>query len=435
MPEILTSILILFMMSMVTLLPAEQVPVDYYTAVNEDWFNNSIIPDNLPVINNWDLLWQKITDKSIEILKSEHDYKLEKDDLHNLTALRNLYNSLADSSELQSDKSKVYYIQKAFPMYFGVLFSKITISESKRQFINEIISELKKTFIEKIQNTDRLGNYYKKLFISKIEGLNIIVGAPELTEVPILPEFSQTDFPGNEQLIEEHAAKLQKIQYAKWSQGPFETSCYNIYQQNSIQLYAGILFDLDENNIDDIPYVYATLGRTIAHEMTHSIDAMGQNFDEQGNYVSLFTRFITARGLRKNTLKSVREALITQFSGYTLQDSVYLNGTLMVQENFADLSGFEVACTAMRNYLKEKNDVEGSDDMRQYLTAFFKYYAEFWREKSTAEYELKTAERAHPPQKFRAIGVLYNQDLFYKVINPSEDDLFYIPMEERIKVW
>ena len=408
---------------------------NFYQKVNKEWFESNTLAGKAHVLNNWDILWKKVTDKSIEILSCDDAYGLKNKDLHNLNVLRCLYGSMEHDTEIRTEEQKVYYIQEKYPMYFGMLFAKITISDDKRRLIQDVITTLQYTFIEQISNTDRLGDFYKKFYTDKLRNIEFVIGAPENEKLPELPFFSIENFTENTELIEKHKTTLENFDYIKWSQGPFETSCFYICQSNSINLYAGLLIDLNEGNMADIPYVYSTLGRTIAHEMTHSIDHVGEMFDENGRYISLLRRFITFRGLRKNSLNNVRKKLVSQFSEYKVVGNVNLNSKIMMQENFADLSGFEIAYLAMVRFLREKKGELNEELKKSDSIKFYEYYAEFWREKATKEFELKTAERIHPPQKFRAIGVLYNQDLFYEYVKPDENDIFYIPKDKRIKVW
>ena len=69
------------------------------------------------------------------------------------------------------------------------------------------------------------------------------------------------------------------------------------------------------------------------------------------------------------------------------------------------------------------------------MRSFFMTFAQFWREKATSEFEITSLERMHTPQKFRAIGPVYNQDEFYKLFKIDIKSKYYIPDNQRISIW
>jgi putative endopeptidase len=178
----------------------------------------------------------------------------------------------------------------------------------------------------------------------------------------------------------------------------------------------GALINMDLHNQKSAAALYATIGRTIAHEMTHAFDRYPRKF------------------VRKDW-KNINVSLINQFNDYSIQKSYFVDGKLTLRENFADLGGVEVSLLALQLYLNEKAPNLSQDQLFDSIREYFIAYAEFWREKSTAEFEISTLERVHAPQKYRAIGPIYNQDIFYKVFEIDKSFIFYIPEYKRITIW
>ena len=129
----------------------------------------------------------------------------------------------------------------------------------------------------------------------------------------------------------------------------------------------------------------------------------------------------------------VYQRLINQFNNYSYHDSLFVDGNKTLQENYADLGGVEVSILALKLYLKDKN-ISGNE-MDDWLEEYFLCYARFWKEKSTSEFEITTFKRIHTPQKYRAIGTIYNQNEFYRIYNINPESTYFIPELKRVSAW
>ena len=129
---------------------------DFYEYANREWLDNTTIPENSSVINDWGILWDDIIDKSIEILSGGSSYNLDKNYQYNLTQLRNFYKSATEYST--NERKRVYLVQKHYPMLFGVVFSKITIPQNKEKKIKEI-----NLFVKTISRQKLIMKIHKKI--------------------------------------------------------------------------------------------------------------------------------------------------------------------------------------------------------------------------------------------------------------------------------
>lgn len=111
-----------------------------------------------------------------------------------------------------------------------------------------------------------------------------------------------------------------------WEMSAVEANAYYTPLFNAIYIPYGIaqmpLFDPDIGNV----FNYGGLGSIIAHEIGHSIDPSGINFDERGQHAPWMTQ----------TAKSQMETLDQCIIGYYDQVGVD-NAELTLNENFADL--------------------------------------------------------------------------------------------------
>ena len=100
----------------------EDTITDFYEYANKDWLDNTIIPENSVVVNNWGILWNKIINKSIEILANDQTYELDESYLYILIQLQNFYKSTIEYST--DERKRVELVQKHYPMLFGMCIFK-----------------------------------------------------------------------------------------------------------------------------------------------------------------------------------------------------------------------------------------------------------------------------------------------------------------------
>lgn len=402
---------------------------DFYEYANKEWIKKTKLPENYVVINQAGILWEEIEKKSLEILSGTLTYELDEEYSFALHQLRNFYKSTSDS--IENPQKRVEEVQKNFPMIFGIVFSKITISKQKEEMINEIIRYLTLAYRYKIENTSIIGSKCKEHLLKKLDILKIEIGAPSLSKFPKIPNLSDKSFVENLKIAKTYRVETVKIP-TDW-RTPYETDCFYYAGSNKINVYAGSLLDFKCD--DDIAFLFATLGRTIAHEMTHAFDMVGEKFDMTGRKVTWMKRLFSGLLFCNDGRDAVYQSLIDQYNKYSYSDSLFVDGSKTIQENFADFGGVEVSILALKMYLKGSNSNISGKEMNEWLRKYFIFYAQFWKEKATPEYEIMTFKRIHTPQKFRAIGPIYNQYEFYEIFEINKDSKLYILENKRISVW
>ncbi len=386
---------------------------DFYEYANKEWINNTIIPENASVVNNWGILWDEIIDKSVEILSDKVQYELDENNQYILLQLQNFYKSAAVNIPIE--RKRVYLVQKHYPMIFGVIFSKITLQKDKEEKIKELIKYLTSAYREKIENSNHIEKKNIDFFISILEDMKFEIGAPDISHLPRMPELSGNSLETNIELTEEYQDNIN-TEKPYWGSPPFETDCRYNYNENKVKIYAGTLYAYSFSNENSIAELFATIGRTIAHEMTHAFDKFGKK-------------------INKKDWKSINTSLINQFNQYSIQDNHFVDGKTTLQENFADLGGVEVSLLALQLFLNDNFSQYSENERLNEIRNYFLAYVEFWKEKATPEFELLTLKRLHTPQKFRAIGPIYNQNEFYEVYEIDIKSIYYIPENLRICIW
>lgn len=220
----------------------------------------------------------------------------------------------------------------------------------------------------------------------------------------------------------------QRVDRTEWHTTPPTVTAYNNPPLNEIVFPAGILqppyFDV---NADDA-LNYGGIGMVIGHEITHSFDDQGAQYDKVGNVTNWWTKADYAK------FKAKTQQVIDQYNLFTVLDSVHVKGALTVGENTADIAGVAIAYDAFKltQQGKDTTKLDGfTPDQR-----FFISIARIWRVKTRDAFmSMYVNTNPHSPAKWRVNGPLMNFTPFYKAFNVQPGDKMYKPEPKRITVW
>ena len=227
----------------------------------------------------------------------------------------------------------------------------------------------------------------------------------------------------------ERVKKLGKpIDKTEWGFTPATINASYNPPKNEITFPAGILqFPFFDFGADDAVN-YGGIGAVIGHEMTHGFDDQGRQFDADGNLRDWWTEEDAKQ------FKTKADMVVNQFNGFTVLDTLHVNGKLTLGENIADLGGLNMAYEAFKKTPQGQSTtkIDGfTPDQR-----FFLSWAQVWRgnylPETTAQLILTDP---HAPGQFRTIAPLVNIDAFYKAFDVKQGDKLFKPESERIKIW
>lgn len=197
---------------------------------------------------------------------------------------------------------------------------------------------------------------------------------------------------------------------------------------NSINFPAGILQPPFYDPDWDDALNYGGIGAVIGHEMTHGFDDQGRQFDAQGNLRDWWTLEDAVRYKERAT------KVAEQFDGYTVLDSLHVNGRLTLGENIADLGGIAVAYAALQKALegKPRPKIDGFTPEQR----FFLSYARIWRGIDRPE-NLRTLilTNPHSPGVWRVNGPLSNLSQFSKAFGCKDGDPMVREASRRATIW
>ncbi|HEY0109791.1 MAG TPA: M13 family metallopeptidase, partial [Fibrella sp.] len=219
------------------------------------------------------------------------------------------------------------------------LYVKKYFPEAARKRIAALVDNLKKAFEARINRLDWMSDSTKAKAKEKLYAFNQKIGYPDkwrdYSKVTIQRgAYFENRLATNKNDYLENLAKVgQPVDRTEWHTTPPTVTAYNNPPLNEIVFPAGILqspyFDV---NADDA-LNYGGIGMVIGHEITHSFDDQGAQYDKNGNVTDWWTKADYAK------FKARTQQVIDQYNRFTVLDSVHVKGALTVGENTADIAG------------------------------------------------------------------------------------------------
>ncbi|MBW8881971.1 MAG: M13 family metallopeptidase, partial [Asticcacaulis sp.] len=269
--------------------------------------------------------------------------------------------------------------------------------------------------------------------LAKLATLKVGVGYPDKWIDYSGLEVVRGDALGNQKRAELFNYRLNLAKLGKapdrgeWVMTPQTVNAVNLPMMNALNFPAAILqapyFDPDA----DAAYNYGAIGATIGHEISHSFDDQGAQFDAQGRLLNWWTPDDLAH------FQAAGAALADQYSHYCPFEGVCLNGTQVLSENIADVAGLAAAHDAYVLSLNGKPDV-----VKQGFTGdqrFFISFAQSWRQKDReASLKQQILTDGHAPDEYRG-DTVRNLDAWYAAFKVTPADKLYLAPKDRVQVW
>jgi putative endopeptidase len=297
-----------------------------------------------------------------------------------------------------------------------------------------LVNNVQKAYAVRIDKLEWMSTATKEKAKEKLFAITKKIGYPDkwkdYSNVQIVRDsYFENVVSASAAAYQRQLAKLGKaVDKTEWYTTPPTVTAYNNPTANEIVFPAGILqapyFD---NNADDA-LNYGGIGMVIGHEITHTFDDQGAQYDKDGNLKNWWTKDDYKQ------FKSRIQQVIDMYSTYTVLDSLHVNGAMTVGENTADIAGIAVAYDAfkMTKAGQDTTKIGGfTPDQR-----FFLSVAKIWRVKMKDEFlRLWINNNPHSPPALRVNGPLMNTSPFYKAFDVQAGDKMFLPEKDRITVW
>lgn len=213
-----------------------------------------------------------------------------------------------------------------------------------------------------------------------------------------------------------------------WQLPASSPDAYIDLQLNQIVLPAGFLqapaFSLDATDAVN----YGAIGIGVAHDLTHTIDALGAEFDATGRPRSWWTD-----GDRKQ-LQTRAQCVVEQLEAAFVEPGVHHQGKLVQGEAIGDLAGVSLAYRALARSTARRPVpvVDGFTAEQQFFVSWGQYRGEAISPEAQRQ-AVKTDP--HPVPKFRVIAPLANSPEFQQAFACRPGAEMVRPPEARCKVW
>ncbi|MEP7144478.1 MAG: M13 family metallopeptidase [Ferruginibacter sp.] len=316
----------------------------------------------------------------------------------------------------------------------GQLYVAKYFKPAAKQRMVELVDNLQKSFEERIRKTDWMSNETREKAIIKLLAFTKKIGYTDKWKTYAGIVINRNNFLGNirncaEWNYKDNINKLGKpVDKTEWDMTPPTINAYYNPVKNEIVFPAGILqFPFFAADADDAVN-YGGIVAAIGHEMTHGFDDEGKQYDADGNLRDWWTETDAQH------FKMKADKVVEEYDGFTVLDTLHLNGKLTLGENIADMGGLAIAYTAFKKTAQGKSDkkIGGfTPDQR-----FFLAWAQIWRENTLPETTAQLVlTNPHSPGEFRTNGTVVHLEEFYKAFNVKPGDKMYIPADKRIRIW
>ena len=312
------------------------------------------------------------------------------------------------------------YVQRFFP------------AETKAK-VQAMVADLTKAFGNRIDSLSWMSAETKAKAKQKLATLIVGVGYPDRWQDYSSLEIVKGDALGNHQraLMFEYRRSLAKLHQPvdrnEWWMTPQTVNAVNLPLQNALNFPAAILQPPFFDPAADAAHNYGAVGAIIGHEISHSFDDQGSQFDAEGRLANWWTKEDFEH------FKTASEALAAQYDQYHPFPDLTVNGHQTLSENIADLAGLAAAHDAWLLLLHGKPDapMDGfTGDQR-----FFISFGQSWRGKRRdAALRNMIATNGHAPEQYRALTVR-NLDPWYAAFSIGQDRKQYLAPEMRVRVW
>ncbi|HET8764605.1 MAG TPA: M13 family metallopeptidase, partial [Rhodanobacter sp.] len=261
----------------------------------------------------------------------------------------------------------------------GQLYVAKYFPASSKAEVQQLVRNLIAAFNERLDTLAWMTPATRAKAKEKLETLKVGVGYPETWRNYAALDIKADDPLGNHQRAVKHEyehqlAKLGKpVDRGEWWMTPQTVNAVNLPLQNALNFPAAILQAPFFDPKADAAANYGAIGAIIGHEISHSFDNTGADFDAQGKLENWWTPADEAH------FKSATAQLAKQFDQYEALPGLHVNGEQTLGEDIADVSGLTIAYLAYHKSLggKPAPVIDGlTGDQR-----FFLAFAQSWREK------------------------------------------------------
>jgi predicted metalloendopeptidase len=300
------------------------------------------------------------------------------------------------------------------------------------KYVEVMCNDLREVFTRIVKRNKWLSPSTKKYAITKLKNLHFDIAKPQVLREDPLLDYGHNVIENMDKIhewrlnefINLEGKGLVDIPIMDWTQYPVKMSGTQAYivnasytpSKNSIYINLGYIqkpfVDLEERGIE---YNLAHLGFTIGHEMGHSLDDWGSQYDYHGNLRDWWTP------TDKKKFKQIQNDVIKQYEEFAARDGINFDASIGVGEDLADIAGLAVCDEYLRDYQAKNEDIIPIKNIS--FEAFYTYYA-FQQKQHVGKKALAAQLKSnpHPLDKYRCNIPLSRSQIFRALYNVKKGD-------------
>ena len=315
----------------------------------------------------------------------------------------------------------------------GRLYVDRHFPASEKARAEKMVADIITAFDTRIDRLDWMAPATKREAKAKLGTIKVSVGYPDTWPDYAGLEIVAGDAYGNAERVElfEYRRALASlagpVDRDEWAMTPQMVNAVNLPARNAMNFPAAILQPPFFDPSRPAPMDYGAIGAVIGHEISHSFDNLGAQFDAEGRLRNWWTAEDLAH------FNQAAEQLVRQYDAYRPFPDLAVNGRLTLAENLADLAGLTAAYDAYRLSFggKPAPVVGGLSGDQQ----FFLSFAQAWRGKlRDAALRQRLLTDGHAPGRYRALTVR-NIDAWYGAFAVKPGQALHLAPGDRVRVW
>ena len=315
----------------------------------------------------------------------------------------------------------------------GKVYAERYFPASSKVQAQALVANLLVVYRQRLEALTWMAPSTKAEALAKLKTLRVSVGYPDHFRDYTGLEIRPDNLAGNMERarVFEYHTNLRRIGRPtdpdEWSMTPQTVNAVEMPLNNALNFPAAILqppfFDPGAPAADN----YGAIGTVIGHEISHTFDSEGSDFDSEGRVRDWWTP-----GDREHFEKSTG-ALAAQFDTYEVLPGLHVNGRQTLGEDIADLAGLNAAFDAYHMSLggQAAPKVGGFSGDQQFFIAF----GQNWQGKAReAAQRRQVLTDGHAPGPIRAETVR-NLDAWYAAFGVAPGQKLYLAPADRIRIF
>ena len=316
----------------------------------------------------------------------------------------------------------------------GKLFVKSYFDEESKQYMTNMIENLRTAYRERINDLSWMSSETKEKALKKLNAFTYKIGYPDkwrdyskltIESDSYVQNIIRVRKFGYNRMLEKLGQPVDK---SEWYMSPQMVNAYYSSSNNEIVFPAGILQPPFFHKTFDHAINYGGIGAVIGHEFSHGFDDQGSKFDWDGNLNSWWTED------DREKFDQLAKKLGEQYDSYSPVEGMNVNGKMTMGENIADLGGVTLAYNALQ--LEYKEDKPDNIEGFTWQQRFFLGWANVWKGNIKEEEMVNRLKSdVHSPAEYRVLGPLVNFEPYYQAFGSCETGSMYKPDSSRIAIW